>query len=58
MSVSNWRRYAKPNNHQSPELIAAQSKAVIARFLGDGHMWKQATEEMKSAINFPWYRKK
>ncbi|ECJ8592259.1 host cell division inhibitory peptide Kil, partial [Salmonella enterica] len=27
-------------------------------FLGDGHMWKQATEEMKSAINFPWYRKK
>ncbi|EEP7954346.1 host cell division inhibitory peptide Kil [Salmonella enterica] len=43
-------------NHQ--KLIAAQSKAVIACFLGDGHMWKQATEEMKSAINFPWYRKK
>ncbi|EDZ8231739.1 host cell division inhibitory peptide Kil [Salmonella enterica] len=43
-------------NHQ--KLIAAQSKAVIARFLGGGHMWKQATEEMKSAINFPWYRKK
>ncbi|EBK2630099.1 host cell division inhibitory peptide Kil [Salmonella enterica subsp. enterica serovar Montevideo] len=42
-------------NHQ--KLIAAQSKAVIARFLGDARMWKQANEEMKSAINLPWYRK-
>ena len=42
-------------NHN--KLKAAQSKAVIARFLGDGRMWKQANEEMKSAINLPWYRK-
>lgn len=42
-------------NHQ--KLMAAQSKAVIARFLGDGRMWKQANDAMKSAINLPWYRK-
>jgi hypothetical protein len=42
-------------NHN--KLKAAQSKAVIARFLGDGRMWKQAHESMKSAINMPWYRK-
>lgn len=39
------------------KLKAAQSKAVIARFLGDGRMWLQANEEMKSAINHPWYRR-
>lgn len=38
-------------------LKAAQSKAVIARYLGDGRMWKEAHEAMKSAINLPWYRK-
>ncbi len=39
------------------KLKAAQSKAVIARYLGDGRMWLQASEEMKSAINHPWYRR-
>lgn len=38
-------------------LKAAQSKAVIARYLGDGRMWKEAHEAMKNAINMPWYRK-
>lgn len=38
-------------------LKAAQSKAVIARYLGDGRMWKEAHEAMKTAINHPWYRK-
>lgn len=42
-------------NHN--KLKAAQSKAVIARFLGDGRMWKQANDAIKSAINLPWYRK-
>ncbi|MBJ9866302.1 host cell division inhibitory peptide Kil [Citrobacter amalonaticus] len=42
-------------NHN--KLKAAQSKAVIARFLGDGRMWKQANDAMKSAINLPWYRR-
>lgn len=42
-------------NHN--KLKAAQSKAVIARYLGDGRMWKQANEAMRSAINLPWYRK-
>lgn len=42
-------------NHN--KLKAAQSKAVIARFLGDGRMWKEAHEAMKTAINHPWYRK-
>ncbi|EPL4123816.1 host cell division inhibitory peptide Kil [Citrobacter amalonaticus] len=42
-------------NHN--KLKAAQSKAVIARYLGDGRMWKQANDAMKSAINLPWYRK-
>ncbi|SEP40289.1 host cell division inhibitory peptide Kil [Enterobacter sp. NFIX58] len=38
-------------------LKAAQSKAVIARYLGDGRMWQAAHEAMKTAINHPWYRK-
>lgn len=38
-------------------LKAAQSKAVIARYLGDGRMWQEAHEAMKTAINHPWYRK-
>lgn len=42
-------------NHQ--KLRAAQNKAVIARFIGDSSMWLEANEEMKSAINLPWYRK-
>lgn len=42
-------------NHN--KLKAAQNKAVIARYLGDGRMWIQANEEMKSAINHPWYRR-
>ena len=32
-------------------LKAAQSKAVIARYLGDGRMWQEAHEAMKTAIN-------
>ncbi|RAP72971.1 host cell division inhibitory peptide Kil [Candidatus Erwinia dacicola] len=42
-------------NHSA--LKAAQSKAVIARYLGDGRMWQEAHEAMKTAINMPWYRK-
>ncbi|NIG74989.1 host cell division inhibitory peptide Kil [Klebsiella sp. Ap-873] len=42
------------NHHK---LKAAQSKAVIARYLGDSQMWQQACEAMKSAINHPWYRR-
>jgi hypothetical protein len=42
-------------NHSA--LKAAQSKAVIARFLGDGRMWQEAHEAIKTAINMPWYRK-
>lgn len=42
-------------NHN--KLKAAQSKAVIARYLGDSQMWQQASEEMKSAINHPWFRR-
>lgn len=38
-------------------LKAAQSKAVIARYLGDGRMWQEAHEAMKTAINHPWCRK-
>lgn len=38
-------------------LKAAQSKAVIARYLGDGRMWQEAHEAMKTAINHSWYRK-
>lgn len=38
-------------------LRAAQSKAVIARYLGDPVMWISAYNDMKAAIGFPWYRK-
>lgn len=31
-------------------LKAAQSKAVIARYLGNAQMWLQANEQMKSAV--------
>ncbi|ELY2731393.1 host cell division inhibitory peptide Kil [Cronobacter sakazakii] len=42
-------------NHHA--LRAAQSKAVIARFLGDAGMLLQAHEQMKQAISMPWYRR-
>ncbi|NCH64849.1 host cell division inhibitory peptide Kil [Cronobacter turicensis] len=38
-------------------LRAAQSKAVIARFLGDAGMLLQAHEQMKQAMSMPWYRR-
>lgn len=39
-------------------LRAAQNKAVIARFIGDGEMWLQANEQMKAACGYPLYRRK
>lgn len=42
-------------NHSA--LRAAQSKAVIARFLGDAGMWLQANQQMKQAVSMPWYRR-
>ncbi|HFW4208327.1 TPA: host cell division inhibitory peptide Kil [Salmonella enterica subsp. enterica serovar Reading] len=42
-------------NHN--KLKAAQSKAVIARFLGDACMWMQAVKQMKEACNYPLYRR-
>ncbi|EOL9006606.1 host cell division inhibitory peptide Kil [Cronobacter sakazakii] len=42
-------------NHQA--LMAAQSKAAIARFLGDAEMLLQAHEQMKQAVSMPWYRR-
>lgn len=39
-------------------LRAAQNKAVIARFIGDGAMWMQANAEMKAACGYPLYRSK
>jgi len=42
-------------NHNA--LRAAQNKAVIARFIGDGEMWKQANEAMKIACGYPLYRR-
>ena len=42
-------------NHQ--KLIAAQSKAVIAAYLGDEKMWIEAHQAAKEAINHPWYRR-
>ncbi|MFW0839276.1 host cell division inhibitory peptide Kil [Cronobacter sakazakii] len=42
-------------NHQA--LMAAQSKAVIARFLGDAGMLLQANKQMKAAVSMPWYRR-
>ncbi len=38
-------------------LRAAQNKALIARFIGDGLMWMSAYNDMKAAIGFPWHRK-
>lgn len=38
-------------------LRAAQNKALIARFIGDGFMWMSAYNDMKAAIGFPWHRK-
>lgn len=38
-------------------LRAAQSKAAIALFIGDGAMWMAAYDEMKAAIGYPWHRK-
>lgn len=42
-------------NHKA--LKAAQNKAVIARYLGDGRMWMSAYEQMRAAVNLPWYRR-
>lgn len=42
-------------NHNA--LRAAQNKAVIARFLGMADMLLQANEQMKAAVNMPWYRR-
>lgn len=38
-------------------LRAAQNKAVIAKFIGDGDMWLQANEQMKVACGYPLYRR-
>lgn len=38
-------------------LRAAQNKAVIARFIGDGEMWLQANDQMKAACGYPLYRR-
>jgi len=43
-------------NHAA--LKAAQNKAVIARYLGDGAMWMSAYEQIRKAVNIPWYRRK
>lgn len=42
-------------NHNA--LRAAQNKAVIARFLGRADMWLEANQQMKAAVNMPWYRR-
>ncbi|EQA3420198.1 host cell division inhibitory peptide Kil [Cronobacter dublinensis] len=42
-------------NHQA--LMAAQNKAIIARFLGNGDMLLQAYQQMKQAVSMPWYRR-
>ena len=39
-------------------LRAAQNKAVIARFIGDGKMWLEAQDAMKKACGYPLYRRK
>lgn len=38
-------------------LRAAQNKAIIARFIGDGEMWIKANEQMKVACGYPLYRR-
>ncbi|MGP6135242.1 host cell division inhibitory peptide Kil [Enterobacter chuandaensis] len=42
-------------NHSA--LKAAQSKAVIARYLGDEVMFKQANIQMREAFGLPLYRR-
>lgn len=42
-------------NHM--DLRAAKNKAVIAIFIGDGEMWLQANEQMKTACGYPLYRR-
>jgi hypothetical protein len=39
------------------KLMAAQSKWVIAQFLGDYVMWQQAIQQMKDACGMPLYKK-
>lgn len=34
-------------------LRAAQNKAVIARFIGDGKMWKEAMKSARDACGVP-----
>lgn len=41
-------------NHHA--LRAAQTKAVIARFIGDGAMWLSAQSDLKAAIGLPWHK--
>jgi len=37
-------------------LRAAQTKAVIARFIGDGEMWQQAREQAQAACGYPLHK--
>lgn len=39
-------------------LRAAQNKAVIASFIGDGNMWLEAQDAMKKACGYLLYRRK
>lgn len=39
-------------------LQVAQSKAAIARYIGDGALWMSAYDDMKVAIGYPWFRRK
>ncbi|EPY6812512.1 MULTISPECIES: host cell division inhibitory peptide Kil [Klebsiella pneumoniae complex] len=39
-------------------LQVAQSKAAIARYIGDGALWMSAYDDMKAAIGYPWFRRK
>ena len=38
-------------------LMAAQTKGLIARTIGDAKMWQEAYQDIKKAINHPWYRR-
>lgn len=38
------------------QLRAAQNKALIARFIGDGAMWLSANRDLKLAIGLPWHK--
>jgi hypothetical protein len=55
LPVSTWRVYV--TSYKSQPAQSSQSKAVIARYLGNAQMWLQANEQMKSAVGIPWYRK-